>query len=348
MAKLGRRSSLIGVGVAAALGSLGRGRAQGTKVAVATQLGWLRNGEYAPLMVAEAMGFFDAEGIAHHIFDGGAGKNPVPIVAVGQAQFGLATSGLHLLAARTARDPVDVVAVGTLYQTSPAAYLSLGLPADPDPTPKDLEGKRVGVQAGSEYFLTAMARQNGVDDAKIRVVTVQADADPLLVGRVDFFSGWVTNQAYQIEQAAAEPDAPPALRGKTWKAIRFDRWGLRAYSDVIFCTAQTAKEQPAMVRGYLRAVGRAISFIEANPEAALKLVASFPNQIETAPKLAWRWRVQNPLFASAATTERGPLWMEPAVWDGMAGFFYDAGQVPRRVAAAEVMTDSLLPGVPAG
>ena len=28
-----------------------------------TQLGWLRNGEYAPIMMAEAKGFFKEEGI---------------------------------------------------------------------------------------------------------------------------------------------------------------------------------------------------------------------------------------------------------------------------------------------
>ena len=348
MAMLRRRSFVTGSAALAARASVRPAAAQGAKLNVATQLGWLRNGEYAPLMVAEAMGFFDAEGIAHRIMDGGPGRNPVPIVAVGQAQFGLATSGLHLLAARTARDPVDVVAVGTLYQTSPAAYLSLGLPSDPDPTPKDLLGKSVGVQADAGYFLTAMARINGLDDSKIKSVTVQANPDPLLVGQVDFFSGWVTNQAYQIEQETAKPDALPMLRGKTWKAMRFDRWGLPSYADVIFCTAQTAKQNPAMVRGYLRAVARAITFIQSDPDQALKLVAAFPNQIETAQKLAWRWKVQNPLFVSAATAKHGPLWMEPTEWDGMAKFFHQAGQVPRQVPAAEVMTDALLPSLSAG
>ena len=39
-------------------------------------------------------GFFKEQGIDHKIVDGGPGKNPIPIVAVGQAHFGLATNGM--------------------------------------------------------------------------------------------------------------------------------------------------------------------------------------------------------------------------------------------------------------
>ena len=270
------------------------------------------------------------------------------IVAVGQASFGLATSGLHLIAARTARDAVDVVAVGAFYQKAPSSLLNIAAPSDPEPTPKDMEGKIVGMQAGSEYFVSAMAKANGVDESKIKVVVVQGTAEPLLIGKVDFFSGWVTNQAYQIEQETAKPDAPANLKGKTWKAIRFADWGLNAYSDTIFTTPAFAKANPDLVRGYLRAVARAIAFIQSNPDEALKLVAAYPGQIETAEKLAWRWKVQNPLFASAETEKFGPLWMTPELWNSMGHFFHDAGQVPRFVPAEEIMTTAYLPKPAAG
>jgi len=348
MALLRRRTTLLGLAATASAGLSLPAIAQKKPMIASTQLGWLRNGEFAPLMVAEGKGFFEQEGISHKILDGGPGKNPVPIVAVGQAQFGLATSGLHLIAARTARDAVDVQAVGTLYQTAPGAYLKLGLPSDPDPTPKDMEGKIVGTQAGSEYFISAIARKNGVDESKIKIAIVQGTADPLLIGRVDFYSGWVTNQAYQIEQEAAKPDASPLIKGKTWKALRMADWGLPAYSDTIFCTSAFAKENPDLVRGYMRAVAKGVAFILSNPDEALQIVAKFPSQIETPEKLAWRWRVQNPLFSSPATKAHGPLWMEASTWNEMGHFFFDAGQVPRFVPAEEVMTTAYLPTQAAG
>ena len=107
---------------------LGRARAGAAQTEVRTQLGWLRNGEFAPVMVAEAKGFFTEEGIRHRIMDGGPGKNPVPIVGAGQATFGITAGGNNVFQARLAKDPVDVVAVGTLLQRGPYSYITLANP----------------------------------------------------------------------------------------------------------------------------------------------------------------------------------------------------------------------------
>ena len=98
---------------------------------VRTQLGWLRNGEFAPVMVAEAKGFFAEEGIRHRIMDGGPGKNPVPIVGAGQATFGITAGGNNVFQARLAKDPVDVVAVGHAAPAGPYSYITLGEPERP-------------------------------------------------------------------------------------------------------------------------------------------------------------------------------------------------------------------------
>jgi NitT/TauT family transport system substrate-binding protein len=189
-----------------------------------------------------------------------------------------------------------------------------------------------------------MARANGADEGRIRITTVQANAEPLLVGRVDFFAGWVTNQAYQIEQETAKPDAPAAIRGRTWKALRFSDWGLNAYADVIFCTRRTLQESPETVRAYLRAVAQGVQFILDNPEEALRIVAGFQGQIENAEKLAWRWRVQNPLYASDDTRARGPLAMNAPTWAANAAMLREANEIPRLVPPEEAMTTEFLPG----
>ena len=96
---------------------------------VRTQLGWLRNGEFAPVMVAEAKGFFTEEGIRHRIVDGGPGKNPVPIVGAGQATFGITARRQQRLpgparqGSRSTSSPV-----GTLLQRGPYSYITLGNP----------------------------------------------------------------------------------------------------------------------------------------------------------------------------------------------------------------------------
>jgi NitT/TauT family transport system substrate-binding protein len=329
------RISLLAV-VAA---SVSAGLAQAQPMSAVTQLGWLRNGEYAPIMMAEAKGFFKEEGIDHKIVDGGPGKNPIPIVAVGQAQFGLATNGMAIVTARLAKDPVDVVAIGTLFQQAPSSYLTLAAPGAPPLKPKDMEGKSVGIQTGSEFLFRAFARKNGIDESKVKVVTAQATVEPLMVGKMDYFSGWIVNQTYQIEQEAAKPDAPDALKGKTWRALLLSEFGVPAYADVIFTSGDTLKKNPELVKKYLRAVQKGMQYVIDHPEEAVEILAKFPGQTEDARKLAWRFKIQNPLYQSEYSKKAGPLVMDPAVWTAMIGFLKEGDQIPKTIPVSEVMTN---------
>jgi NitT/TauT family transport system substrate-binding protein len=344
-----RRNRLpLGFVLALGLGLVSAGppaAAQAQGVEVRTQLGWLRNGEFAPIMVADAKGFFTEEGIKHQILDGGPGKNPVPIVGAGQAHFGITAGGNNVYQARLAPDPVDIIAVGTLLQRGPYSYITLVDRGAPDPRPKDLEGKTVGFQSDGEIFLQAIAKKHNLDLKKIKTEVVQANAEPLLVGRVDFFTGWITNQTYQIEQEIAKPDASARIRGKVWKAISFAEYGILSYSDVVFTTGKMVRENPDLVRRYLRAVTRGMQYILDHPDETVQLVAAYPEQVEKADKLAWRWKVQNALYVSEDTRRNGLLWMNPKVWDGMMAFYKEYERIPRVVPAAEMMTNDLLPGI---
>ena len=313
--------------------------ARAQQMSAVTQLGWLRNGEYAPNMLADAKGFFKEEGIDHKIVDGGPGKNPIPIVAVGQAQFGLATNGMSIVTARLAKDPVDVVAVGTLFQQAPTAYLSIAAPGAPPSKPKDMEGKTVGTQTGTEFLFRAFAKKNGLDESKIKVVTAQATVEPLMVGKMDYFLGWVVNQTYQIEQEAAKPDAPDTVKGKTWQALKLSDLGITTYTDVIFTSGDTLKKNPELVKRYLRAVQKGMQYGIDHPDESVEILSKFPGQVEDARKLAWRFKIQNALYQSDYSKKYGPLTMDPAVWTAMIGFLKDGDQIPKAVPASEVMTN---------
>ena len=325
--------------MAVAVAGLSAFGAQAQQISAVTQLGWLRNGEYAPIMIAEAKGFFKAEGIDHKIVDGGPGKNPIPIVAVGQAQFGLATNGMSIVTARLAKDPVDVVAVGTLFQQGPTAYISIAAPGAPPSKPKDMEGKTVGVQTGTEYLFHAFAKKNGIDESKVKLVTAQATAEPLMVGKMDYFLAWVVNQTYQIEQEAAKPDAPPTVRGKTWQALKLSDLGIPMFTDVIFTSGDTLKKNPELVKHYLAAVQKGMQFTIDHPDEAVEILTKFPGQAEDAKKLTWRFKIQNALYQSDYSKKNGPLTMDPAVWTAMIGFLKDGEQIPKTIPVAEVMTN---------
>ncbi|MBN9412107.1 MAG: ABC transporter substrate-binding protein [Burkholderiales bacterium] len=305
---------------------------------------WLRNGQYAGLMVADAKGYFAEEGLKVSFIDGGPGKNPIPTVGVNQAQFGVVGAS-HIFLARLAPTPVDVVAIGALIQDLPYAYITLGNPGDPDPTPKDLEGKRLGLQSDGDLFIKAFAKRNNLDISKIKMETVLANAEPLMVGKVDFFTGMLHNQTYQVEQEAAKPGAPAAVKGKVWKAMRFTQYGVPSYGDVLFTTTKMTRENPELVRKVSRAVAKGMKFTIDNPAEAVKLVDAYPQQIERADKLAWRFKAQNPMNVSADTKARGLLWMDPKTWEAAMAFYKEYEQIPRVAPVGEVMTNAFNPAI---
>jgi ABC-type nitrate/sulfonate/bicarbonate transport system substrate-binding protein len=87
-----------------------------------------------------------------------------------------------------------------------------------------------------------------------------------------------------------------------------------------------------------------MQFILDNPAPSVDIVAAFPEQIEKADKLTWRWKIQNPLFVSEDTKQNGLLWMNPKKWDEMIAFYYEYGQIPKTIPASEMMTNEFIPG----
>lgn len=249
--KLTKRAFLSGVAASALVLSAGLGASGQELREASTQLGWLRNGEFAALLVAEANGYFKEAGLKHTILDGGPGKNTVPIVGAGQATFGIASSARFVAAARAAKDPIDVVAIGTLFQANPYAYITIADPGAPEPVPQDLVGKKVGTQADGDFLLRAFLRANGIDESSVNISIVQGGAEPLLAGQIDYMSGFIMNQPYAIELEAAKPDAPANLKGKSWSAIPYSKYGAPNYGGTIFTTGSTIQNDPELVRRYL-------------------------------------------------------------------------------------------------
>ncbi len=319
-------------------------QAQQAPEQVRVALSWLRNGQYAALMVADAKGYFAQEGLKLALIDGGPAKNPVPAVGAGQAQFGIANSSA-ILSARLAPSPVDVVAVGALLQEFPYAYLTLRKPGDPEPTPKDFEGRRVGIQAPDEIYLKALAKRSGIDLSKVKVDLVLATPEPLLVGKVDFFGALLPNQTYQIEAETSRPDGFPAARGKVWKAVRFSEFGVRHFGDVLFTSGALVRERPELVRKVMRAVARGLQFTIEHPQETVRLVDAYPQQIERADKLAWRLKIQTPLSQSAETRAHGLLWMDARPWEDLMSFYLEQGQIPRTVPVSDMATNAFNPGI---
>src|SRR6516162_8691306 len=130
-------------------------------------LSWLPTGQYAFIYCARQLGYFKQRGIELEIARGYGSMAAIQAVSTGQFDMGGAQTGANLLSIMKG---LDLRLLGTHGYDATLGILVLD--SSPIKTPKDLEGKKVGVSAagGDTPFLPAYCRLSGVDFEKLSIV----------------------------------------------------------------------------------------------------------------------------------------------------------------------------------
>ncbi|HZY54813.1 MAG TPA: ABC transporter substrate-binding protein [Reyranella sp.] len=238
------------------------GFAQAKTQTINLQLGWLASNNNIGEVVAKELGYFEEEKLNVKIQPGGPNIDGVAIVASGRYEIGQVSSSPSLMLAASQKIPVTCFA--TALQQHPYTFFSLE--KKPIRTPKDMIGKKIGIQATGKILLTALLKKHNIPEKDVEVVVVGADFSPLLTGQVDAFTGWLTSTT--AIKALGQP--PVTLR--LWDA------GVQLYALPLYATKDTLQKKPEMVAGFLRAQGRGYAFAQKDPEkAADLLVKEYPN-----------------------------------------------------------------------
>jgi len=134
-------------------------------------LDWKVQGPHAWFYLARDKGYFRAEGLDVTIDQGEGSAGTVTRIMSGvyDAGFGDMNAIIQNAAQRPGEQPMMVYLI---YNRSPFALIVKS--GGPIKALKDLEGKSLGVPAGSatHRMLAPLARKNGVDDSKIKVMNV--------------------------------------------------------------------------------------------------------------------------------------------------------------------------------
>jgi NitT/TauT family transport system substrate-binding protein len=138
---------------------------------VSYTLSWLPTGQYAYLYAARQLGYFKKRGIDLDISRGYGSMAAAQAVSTGKFQMGGAQTGANLLSMMKG---LDLRMLGT--QGYDATLGILALENGPIKTPKDLEGKKVGVSAagGDTPFLPAYCKLAGVNFDKLSIVQLDS------------------------------------------------------------------------------------------------------------------------------------------------------------------------------
>lgn len=332
----GRRDVLLGVGVAVAVAALtlsGMAQAQTARELrpVTMQTDWGFNGPNSGFAVAKEKGFFAEEGLDVTINEGKGSGNTAQIVGSKAAQFGFSDG---YVVANSISKGIDIKMVAAIFRRNPAA--AIVLERSDIKSPKDLEGKRVGIPTGSAQFQQwpAFVKGCGLDGSKVRVVNVDpAGAPPaLLSGQVEAIAGFAQGWTPAIE-----------LRGNE-KARMF--WyadcGVSTISNGIIVHNDLIKESPELIAPFVRASLKGFLYARQNPSEAAQIIKEYQQSADPAMttremELSWSTWV-------TPTTAGKPLgWMPEEDWKSTVDILKTYGGVTTDLDPASMYTNEYVP-----
>ena len=222
--------------------------------------------------VAEALGFFKAEGVK---------VNPRWYIAGTDLPSMWGAGNIHLGTA-TATMVVPIAAAGqTIYNIAPQSDVAgtqqivLGKRGQEIvKSPKDLEKLKIGMPKGASVTMAiqAMARENGVDFSKIQFVNLSPpDAVTALAkGDIDAMAAWAPWVFNAVKQGGGKVYFTGNRSMIPGKEGAVD-W-LHVHAGVV-ASGKMVKESPNTLKAILRALKKATDSINQDREGAVKIVA---------------------------------------------------------------------------
>lgn len=230
-------------------------------------LDWRFEGPAALFLAAEKKGYFKAEKLDVTIDAGTGSGAAVTRVATGAYDLGFADiSALIEFIGNNPGAQVKPQAIYMVYESTPAAVLVLKKSGITKPA--DLNGKTLGApvfDAGRKAF-PIFARANKIDLSKTTWKTMEpALRETMLAkGELDGITGFTfTSQIGLIARGIKEEDIT---------MFKYNDFGAELYGNAIIAHPKLLAEKPEAVKGFLRAINRAIKDVVAKPDASIAYV----------------------------------------------------------------------------
>lgn len=232
--------ALIAASAVALAGCASGGGTEPDTAPISFQLDWVKDSGFSGMFVADAEGYYAEEGLDVEFLDGGDVASTAAVIAGGGADIGIVSNVSRLIDA--VQTGADLVAVGALYQESPAGLMTL--PGVELTDVADLEGLRIGTDEAGSADIDTLFRVNGAEP-DWEDVRVGYDAAPLFAGQIDAYYAYVTNQPIPYE-----------LEGTEVNTVTFAELGFESYAGLIVTTHEFLESHRDEVVGFVRATQR--------------------------------------------------------------------------------------------
>ncbi len=231
-------------------------------------LDWAIQGVHAPLGVAIEKGYFAEEGL-NIVFERGSGSADA-ITKVASGAFDMGFGDINSLMEFNVSNPdTQVRAVAIYYNKSPMSIMALRENGISDP--KQLEGRKLGIPAGSatRRMLPLFAKTVGFDLSQVEIPAIESQLQQtlLLTNEIDAIAPFTISALPNLNDAGYGPDR--------LDIFRFVDYGLDLYGNAVLAPVSFIENNPDQVAAFLRALTRGMQDTLQDPDAAVEIMAGF-------------------------------------------------------------------------
>ncbi len=230
---------------------------------VTFRLNYYVSGLHAPFYLALEKGYYKDVGIDLKIGEGKGSGTTATLIGNQSDMLGFTDAGTTATAI-TQGMPIKVVA--PIYAINGFAIIS-GKDSGIN-SPKDLEGKKVGITEGDapSKLFTAVAAANDVDTSKISFISMDANGKTgaLMTGQVDAILGGADAQALQLEK-----------EGFATNVIRYANAGVSTVGLSIVANNNDIKNNPELITRFLEATFKGWEEASKDPKAAVEILKKY-------------------------------------------------------------------------
>ena len=278
-------------------------------------------------------GYYAEEGLDVTILHSSEGSmGPIKQVGANKVEFGF-SAGSSLITAR-ASEGIPVVMVYQIDQNYP--FVVIALKDSGITKPEDLIGKSVAIEgAGAPTHIAtkAILAKNGLDYEKVNFVPVGgAGVSSLLEKKVDAMGGHIFH-VYLLRSMGKGEDIN----------VIYARDYVNMVGNGIITSEKILKENPELVRKFVRATHRGFEFAINNPEKAVDIyIKNWAPQY--AEKRDFHLGFWKELIKEVYQPDKYPLGqMRKEQWEMTQDVLYDLGIIDHKIDLSKAYTTEFVP-----